>query len=143
MTTKTKLSMMTVGLSVLLSVILSSAFTYHVTNDALNRDKQFKVVDIRQLTTVMMSNLEESIRGQEIQLSEEMIQVVAENEARKLYTTIANTGGTNDIIIPKSSVLYSPERYEITANIAAQLGLEGVVNKNLKEELNAKSPSKG
>lgn len=136
MTTKKPSVFLSVTLSVLLSVTLSSAMTYQLAKQSLDRDKQFKVVDISQLTKVMMENLEESISQQDIQLSEEMIKVVAENEARKLYTTIANTGGQNDIIMPKSSVIYTPDRYEITEQIATKLGLKGVENTNLRKALN-------
>lgn len=126
-------------LTVFISVLLSSAVSLQVSKEYLSKDKQFRVVDIKQLSEKLMKNLESTLKEQETELNPEMIKVIAQNEAKKMFTTIANTGGPNDIIIPKSSVIHVPPRYEITEEIAIKMGLEGVVEKNISQMMNDKS----
>jgi len=119
--------------TVFISVVISSTFSYQIAKDALNKDKQFRVVDVKQISKKLMANLDATLKEQNSDLNPEMIKVIAQNEAKKMFTTIANTGGENDIIIPKSSVLYVPSRYEITEEVAEKMGLKGVVEKDLNE----------
>lgn len=128
---------LTLILACLFSGIISYTFAVQVTADSLNNTRKFQVVDIQQLSRHMMENLEETIRNSDVQMDPEMIAVLGENEARKLFRTIANTGGEHDIILPKSSVIHAPSQYEITEDIALQLGLMGVENKDIRKMLNA------
>jgi uncharacterized protein (DUF111 family) len=121
--------------SVILSCIVSSAFAYNIALHAIKSDRQFRVVDVKQLSEALMRQLETTIKEQDVQMKPELIEVIAQNEAKKLFTAIANTGGKNDIILPKSSVIYAPERYELTKEIAEQMGLKGIEHKDLKKVL--------
>lgn len=95
----------------------------------------FKVVDVQQLSKVILGQLKTSLAEGEHQLSPELIEVMAQAEARKLFNTIAHSANNKDIILAKNSIIYVPDRYDITEDIANQLGLEGVVSTTLKEKL--------
>ena len=132
----------TLLVSIVLSCIFSSIVSYKIALGAMESDRQFRVVDIKQLSDALMRQLETTIKEQDVQMKPELIEVIAQNEAKKLFTAIANTGGKNDIILPKSSVIYAPERYEITKAIAEQMGLKGIKHKDLKKILGESTETK-
>ena len=125
----------TIAISVFLSATIATVFSYQIAKDTLNRDRQFRVVDVKQLSEAVMKNVEATIRDTGKELKPEFIELVAKNEAKKLFTAIANAGGENDIIIPKTSVIHAPKHYDMTELIAEQMGLKGVEVKDLKEML--------
>lgn len=95
------------------------------------------MVDLKQLTNSLMVNLEATLRDKKTELSPEMMNIIGQNEAKKMFTAVANMAGENDIIIPKSVVLHSPARYEITSEIAESLGIKGIVETNVKSMIQA------
>lgn len=129
-----------IWLSLIFSFLSFGIAIYHASSEYSKNEKHFRVVDIKQLSDALMSQLEVTIKEQGVQLKPELIEVIAQNEAKKLFIAIANAGGENDIIIPKTSVIHAPEKYEITAQIAEKMGLKGIVQKNLKEMIAETSP---
>ncbi|GAA5143662.1 hypothetical protein [Thalassotalea piscium] len=123
------------SISVFISVVFSSAISFQIAKDTLNKEKQFKVVDIQLLSKALMENLEKTIKEEGTELNPEFVKVIAQNEAKKMFQVIARSSGKNEIVIPKSSVIYVPDRYELTEEIAESMGLEGVVVKSLQKQI--------
>lgn len=122
-------------LVVLVSVVLSAGISYQVVKRTVSETKKFKVVDVKQLSKALMVNLEKTIREQGTELKPEFIKVIAQNEAKKMFAAIARSGSKDEIIFDKSTIISSPASFDITPSIAQQMGLEGIVVRDLNSLL--------
>ena len=120
-----------------LSVVLTTAINYKILKDTLNKQREFKVVDIKALSEGLMRNLEKTLKAQGKDLNPEFVTVIAQTEAKKMFKTITRASGKNDIIFSRTSVIHAPEKYDITEEIAELMGLEGVNVVTLHDELKA------
>mgnify|MGYP000291870545 CR=1 FL=1 len=62
--------------------------------------------------------------------------IIFEPSGKKMFETIALASKGTDIILPKTSALFTPDGYEITAQIAESMGVEGVQNATFNSRLN-------
>lgn len=131
-----KISWPTALLTTLLATFISSGIAYNVAKQEVNNSRQFRVVDIKKLTEASMENVKSIITSSDVQLNQQAIELIAQNEAKKMFETIALASKGKDIILPKTSALFTPDGYEITDQIAESLGLKGVVNSTFNSRLN-------
>jgi hypothetical protein len=117
--------------AVFLSVIFSSIATYYIATDIMISDRKFRVIDIKQLSKALMVNLQQNISAKGVEMKPEVISVLAQNEAKKMFAAISRSAGKEDIILSKSNIVHSPARYDITEEIASEMGLKELINKDL------------
>ena len=131
-------------LTAFVSIVCSTIFTGYLTKQLVAEHseirREFRVIDITALTQKLMEKLENDVRNSETQLTSEMIEFIAKQEARKMYAKIAKHNDGKDIILPKNSVLYVPQEFDVTQAIADQLSLGDVgrtgLNKIIEEKTN-------
>ena len=138
---KTKVSELAfiIFVAVLLSVVISEYRVKNALDEMSNASvegRHFKVIDIKLLSDQILMQLQASVAGSNEVLSPELLEVMAQNEARKMFNTIAHSAGENDIILSKNSIVYTPARFDITEEIAAKLGFSSVRSTTLKEKMN-------
>lgn len=123
-------------IATILASITSFGIAYNVAKLEVENSRQFKVVDIKKLTSASMENVRSLITSSDVQLNQQAVELIAQNEAKKMFEAIALASNGKDIIIPKTSALFTPDRYEITAQIAEDLGLKDVENSTFNSRIN-------
>lgn len=130
-------------ITTLIATVIATLFAQATVMQELNNNRQFKVVDIKKISEASMLRLKESIKDKiengDTEIKPEVITMLAQAEAKKMFEYIAVQSKGKDIIIPKSLALFTPDGYEITEEIADLLGLEGVSNDSFSERMNAAS----
>jgi|TARA_B110000211_G_scaffold28542_1_gene28919 hypothetical protein len=116
--------------------MISSGLAYNIAKQEVENSRQFRVVDIKKLTEASMENVKEMITSSDVQLNQQAIELIAQNEAKKMFENIALASKGKDIILPKTSALFTPDGYEITAQIAESMGLKGVENSTFNARIN-------
>jgi hypothetical protein len=124
------------AIATILASIISSGLAYSIAKQEVENSRKFRVVDIKKLTEASMENVRELIQSSGEQLSKQGVELIAQNEAKKMFEAIARSGRGKDIILPKTSALFTPDGYEITEEIALQLGFTGVKNSTFSSRLN-------
>ena len=118
-----KTNIITIAASVMLSIVTTGIVTKQLVNEHAETKREFKVIDIAILTEKLMENLENEIAKSDTELKPEMIEFIAKQEAKKMYTQIALHEGGQHIVLPKRSVIYTPQSHDITQQISTKLGL--------------------
>ena len=123
-------------ISTLIASMISSGLAYNIAKQEVENSRQFRVVDIKKLTEASMENVKEMITSSDVQLNQQAIELIAQNEAKKMFENIALASKGKDIILPETSALFTPDGYEITAQIAESMGLKGVENSTFNARIN-------
>lgn len=123
-------------LSSFIATVISSGLAYSVAKQEVENSRQFRVVDIKKLTEASMENVKEIITSSDVNLNQQAIELIAQNEAKKMFESIALASKGTDIILPKTSALFTPDGYEITAQIAESMGLKGIENSTFNARIN-------
>ena len=131
-----KTSFITIAASVMLSIGTTAIVTKQLVTEHAETKREFKVIDIAVLTEKLMENLETEIAKSETELKPEMIEFIAKQEAKKMYTQIAMHEGGQNIILPKRSVIYTPQTHDITQQISTKLGLGEIGKTGLNKLVN-------
>ena len=118
-----KTSTLTIAASVIISVFVSGLVTTQMVTQHAETKREFKVVDVNALSDKLMEQLEKNLSENDAEMNPEMVKFIAQQEAKKLYTQIALHDAGRNIVLPKQSVIYVPQEYDITQNISDELGL--------------------
>jgi hypothetical protein len=116
-------AVVTITISIVLSVVLTGYLTKILVAEHADIRREFKVIDINALTLRLMENLEAQVKESDTHMTPEMIEFIAKQEARKMYSQIALHENGNNIILPKKAVLFVPQAYDVTQDIADRMNL--------------------
>jgi nitrate reductase beta subunit len=126
----------TIAITTILSSIITSGVMLSIVDHRLANASQFQVVDIQKISMASMKNLQEKAVAGKIDLKPEVLVVLAQVEAKKMFEQIAILSKNKNIIIPKSSALFTPDGYEITDKVALALGLQNITNDTFASRIN-------
>lgn len=135
---KNQFSFITLLASVLASTLLSSAFAYKITEAKMQQDSPFLVVDFAELSKRLMVNMRDQITQDDVSMNPQMIQLMAQSEARKLYAEVSRFN-PDKIVLSKSQVIYNPGALDITQSIALRMGLPEATPEKIQEFINGSS----
>lgn len=138
---KHKFSLSTLIASVLVSTLVASAISYKVTQNQLVQDSPFLVVDFTDLSKRLMLSMRDEITQSDFEGNPELIQLMAQSEARKLYNEISRFN-PNKIVLSKTNIIYNPGNVDITNAVANKMGLDAVTDENIDEFINGTSKAK-
>lgn len=125
-------SFITLLTAVLISVLVSSAFAYQITKSTMKQESPFLVVDFTELSKRLMVSMREEITQSDVSMNPEMIQLMAQSEARKLYNQVSRYN-PEKIVLAKSQIIYNPSAVDITSLIADQMGLPEATDEKIQE----------
>jgi hypothetical protein len=137
---KTNFSFSTLLVAVLISVLASSFFAYKITESTMKQDSPFLVVDFTDLSKRLMVSLREEISLSDVSMNPEMIKLMAQSEARKLFNQVSRYN-PDKIVLAKSQIIYNPAALDITSLIADQMGLPEATDEKIQEFINGTSKS--
>lgn len=121
-----------ITLSVLISSFVSGTFAYTIALDTIEKNRMFNVVDMKNLSQRLMMSMSDKIKMNEVSLNPELLQIMAENEAQKMINIIDQTS-KDRVVFARSSVLFSPDEYDITSRIANSMGLKDVTQAEIDQ----------
>jgi nitrate reductase beta subunit len=133
------LNLKTIAIATILSSIITSAVMLSIVDQRLANASQFQVVDIQKISMASMQKLQEKAIAGKIDLKPDVLVLLAQVEAKKMFEQIALLSKNKNIIIPKSSALFTPDGFEITDKVALALGLENITNDSFASRINKAS----
>jgi Skp family chaperone for outer membrane proteins len=136
-----KNQLVTIIASVVISITLSGIVATQMVEQHAEMRREFKVVDVAALSEALMTNLEAELSKNESELNPEMIKFIAKQEAKKLYTQIALHEKGNNIVLPKQSVIYAPDVFDITQSVSDRMGLGKIEKTGLNRLLDEEAPT--
>ena len=102
---------------------------------------QIAVVDFKELSQRLMLSMKDKITQSDIKLNPELIELMAQNEAAKLYKEVKRAT-PNQVVLNKDSLVHFPTTLDITSKVADSMGLEPVSESAIKEFMSGESPAK-
>lgn len=129
---KTNFSFSTLLASVFIATLVSSVISYKITEVKMQEDSPFLIVDFTDLSKRLMVSLREEISQSDVSMNPEMIQLMAQAEARKLYNEVARYN-PNKIVLSKSQIIYNPKSLDITTSIGDRMGLDEATDEQIQE----------
>jgi nitrate reductase beta subunit len=133
------LNLKTIAIATILSSIITSAVILSIVDQRLANASQFQVVDIQKISMASMQKLQDKAIAGKIDLKPDVLVLLAQVEAKKMFEQIALLSNNKNIIIPKSSALFTPDGFEITDKVALALGLENITNDSFASRINKAS----
>jgi hypothetical protein len=133
------LNLKTIAIATILSSIITSAVILSIVDQRLANASQFQVVDIQKISMASMQKLQDKAIAGKIDLKPDVLVLLAQVEAKKMFEQIALLSKNKNIIIPKSSALFTPDGFEITDKVALALGLENITNDSFASRINKAS----
>ena len=135
-------------ISTVVASVISSAIAYGVTTEVLSNsvkpetmdDSQIVVVDFKNLSQRLMVTMREQISQQDLS-NPELIDLMAQNEARRLYRQVVECN-PNAVVLNKTSLVSAPDSLDITDAIADAMGLDEVSAEALQQFMNGQKVNK-
>ena len=135
-------------ISTVVASVISSAIAYGVTTEVLSNsvkpetmdDSQIVVVDFKNLSQRLMVTMREQISQQDLS-NPELIDLMAQNEARRLYRQVVEYN-PNAVVLNKTSLVSAPDSLDITDAIADAMGLDEVSAEALQQFMNGQKVNK-
>ncbi len=129
------------AVSAITSAVVILTFSANSTPRTTATSSQIAVVDFKELSQRLMLSMKDKITQSDIKLNPELIELMAQNEAAKLYKEVKRAT-PNQVVLNKDSLVHFPTTLDITSKVADSMGLEPVSESAIKEFMSGESPAK-
>tara|TARA_Y100000780_G_C13604961_1_gene386132 strand:- start:337 stop:783 length:447 start_codon:yes stop_codon:yes gene_type:complete len=128
-------------LSSVIVTVIASVVSVAVTTIILSKqnpvestvpDHPLVVVDFTNLSQRLMISMRDQITQQDMQLNKELIELLAQSEAHRLFKEVINHS-PNAIVLNKSNIVNAPDSIDITNDIAVAMDLEQITEEAINE----------